>query len=398
MSRQAGLYQWVVTVATQLPHLSQPQATVLALWSFGIVMVGSCGCTTVAAFLATLLGQKENTLRQRLREWYWEAEAKQGPQRQSLAVQPCFAPLLQWILHWWEADEQRLALVLDATTLGQRFTVLALSVVYRGCAIPVAWKVVAATAPGAWKPHWLTLLTHLQASVPAGWTVIVLADRGLYADWLYHHIQHLGWHPFLRINRGGKFRRTAQSPYEWLRMLLPHVGTQWCGDVLCFKHRPLACTLLACWEADYAEPWLVITDLAPEQAQVCWYALRAWVECGFKDVKRGGWQWQHTRITEPARAERFWLALAVATLWAVSVGGHVEATLPASSLTDLPLTHVARRHPSHTSRRRLLSCFRQGRLEILAALLSGEFPWGWFIPEPWPDSLLVKVRSKKTYP
>jgi len=59
-----------------MPHLSKPHAVVLALWSFGMVVTKSCGLTTVAAFLATLLGKKENTLRQRLREWYWEEKQK----------------------------------------------------------------------------------------------------------------------------------------------------------------------------------------------------------------------------------------------------------------------------------------------------------------------------------
>ena len=41
---------------------------------------------------------------------------------------------------------------------------------------------------------------------PHDWTVIVLADRGLYAPWLFRRITRLGWHPFLRINTGGSFR------------------------------------------------------------------------------------------------------------------------------------------------------------------------------------------------
>ena len=54
MSRQDGLSQWIATVSTQMPHLSRPQARVLALWSFGMVVTQSCGLTTVAAFLALL--------------------------------------------------------------------------------------------------------------------------------------------------------------------------------------------------------------------------------------------------------------------------------------------------------------------------------------------------------
>ncbi|MDZ7970276.1 MAG: hypothetical protein RM368_35990 [Nostoc sp. DedSLP03] len=40
----------------------------------------------------------------------------------------------------------------DATTLSDRFSILAISVVYRGCGIPIAWKIVEATKPGSWKP------------------------------------------------------------------------------------------------------------------------------------------------------------------------------------------------------------------------------------------------------
>ncbi|MBH8553306.1 hypothetical protein I8751_13165 [Nostocaceae cyanobacterium CENA357] len=38
----------------------------VAMWSFGIVMTQSSGLTTVSAFLAELLGKKENTVRQQL--------------------------------------------------------------------------------------------------------------------------------------------------------------------------------------------------------------------------------------------------------------------------------------------------------------------------------------------
>lgn len=32
---------------------------------------------------------------------------------------------------------------------------------------------------------------------------------------------------------------------------------------------------------------------------------------GFKDSKRGGWQWQKTKMADPERANQLWLALAV---------------------------------------------------------------------------------------
>ena len=107
-----------------------------------MVLARSCGLTAVTSFLAPLLGKKENTLRQRLREWYYDAKDKRGRNRLTLEVETCFLPLLRWIIAWWQGSQ--LALALDSTALGDRFVVLALSVVYRGCAIPVAWTVLAA--------------------------------------------------------------------------------------------------------------------------------------------------------------------------------------------------------------------------------------------------------------
>jgi hypothetical protein len=188
MSQQSPLSQWIETVSTMLPKLSRPQAKVLAYWSFGMVLAKSCGITLVCAALALQTGSPETNLLQRLREWCYDAEDKKGKKRRELDVSTCFAPLLQWILAWWPADHPRLALALDATTLSNRFTVLVISVGYRGCAIPVAWKVVGALEKGAWQPHWLRLLEKLTGSVPTHWTVIVMSDRGLYAPWLYAKI------------------------------------------------------------------------------------------------------------------------------------------------------------------------------------------------------------------
>ena len=50
------------------------------------------------------------------------------------------------------------------------------------------------------KPYWQQLFQSLKDIVPQDYLVIVSADRGLYADWLYTEIVALGWHPFLRIN------------------------------------------------------------------------------------------------------------------------------------------------------------------------------------------------------
>ena len=271
----------------------------------------------------------------------------------------------------------------------------------RGGAIPVAWRVVAATQPGAWRPHGETLFGHLQGSVPAGWTVSVLADRGLYARWLLTTMQALGWHPFLRINRQGHSRLPASPSSRPLTQVVSRVGQRWAGQVICFTTpaRQRTCTLLARWDAGYRDPWLILTALPPTAVDVAWYGLRAWIACGFKDSKRGGWHWEQTKMLAPARAARLWLALAVATLWTVSVGCQAEVEQPRPQVHQLPEHHIARKRATGQRPPRALSGFRRGRLVILAALcLSQPLPVGALRPEPWPRSPETAVDQRHASP
>jgi hypothetical protein len=91
------------------------------------------------------------------------------------------------------------------------------------------------------------MLCQVHRALPRVWTVIVLADRGLYARWLFRRITRLGWHPFLRINGGGTYRPQGQGRAVALQTLMPEPGTTWQGTGIAFKgrHRQLPCTLLA---------------------------------------------------------------------------------------------------------------------------------------------------------
>src|SRR6266403_3740648 len=394
MSCHPRVTEWTQTIQAHLPHLSKPQATVLALWSLGMVLARSCALTAVAVFLAGWCHRKEQTVRQQLREFCYEVEAKRGDRRQALALEPCFEPLLRWVLSGWQGTQ--VALALDATTLGTRFTVLAISVVYRGCAIPVAWTILLANMPHAWRREWLRMLRQLRPAIPRAWTVIVLADRGLYARWLFRRIVRLSWHPFLRINTGGTFRPQGHVRGVPLQTLVPEPGTSWQGTGIAFKgrHRQLHCTLLACWEAGYKDPWLILTDLPPEASSAGWYGLRAWIEQGFKITKRAGWQWHRTHMTKPERAARLWLAVAVATLWLLSVGGEAEETIPASTVPDVTALIPTPPRMRRATRLRLMSVFRRGWNLILVALLEqAPLPMGRFVPEPWPAVMALEEQA-----
>src|SRR5437868_6910011 len=187
-----------------------------------------------------------------------------------------------------------------------------------------AWAVLPGNAPGAWMGPILRLLRRLRPAVPAGWTVLVLADRGLWSPRLWKRVRDLGWHPLLRIQR-----RTTIAPDGGERRpagALVRPGEAWVGRGRLGwpKGRGLTVTLVAVWTAAQEEPWVVVTDLPPDRVGVSWYALRMWVELGFRALKGLGWQWQRSRRTDPARVARHWLVLAVASLTALAHGTRVE--------------------------------------------------------------------------
>ena len=385
MTRHDRLSQWTDCVSTNMPHLTKPQATLLALWSFGIACTRSCGRLTVATFLALLLRQKVANLEQRLYEWCLDAKDKAGAKRTDLDVSTCFVPLLRWIVSLWTSCQ--IALTLDATSLGDRFVVLAVCVVYRGCAIPIAWTILPAQKKHAWRKEWLRLLRLVRVAIPADWTVLVLSDRGLYARWLFGRIVRLGWHPMMRINQGCKFRPYGQGQFVWLRELVGTVGERWRGTGTAFasKDSHLECTLVAWWGEGHEEPWFVLSDLEADGCDAQWYALRGWCEQSFKCAKRAGWQWQQTQMKEASRASRLWLAMAVATLWMVTIGSDMELG-PSETMPDLPdLSTILGVRAAQ--RPRTLRLFRLGWLWLLVQLIEGqELPMPRrLVPEPWPD-------------
>ena len=134
------------------------------MWRLGRGLARSWALTAVSAGLAPWLGHPDNPLRPRLREFCDEARAKRGTTRQAVVVASCFAPLWAWVLRL--GDGTHVALALAATPWGTGCTLLVISVVYRGCALPLAGTVLTATVEQAWRPAWLRRLRQVYRAVP----------------------------------------------------------------------------------------------------------------------------------------------------------------------------------------------------------------------------------------
>jgi hypothetical protein len=110
------------------------------------------------------------------------------------------------------------------------------------------------------------------------------------------------------------------------------------------------------------------------------YGLRSWIEQGFRCLKGGAYHYQRTRITDPARAERVWLVMAVSLVWTHALGANTSANTsgntsgntgaagePSSEPTESGLIGIFR-----VGVRRVLGVHRSGWIKLLVAALRGE--------------------------
>lgn len=383
--------RWFNILATRFPNLSRAEVRTLALWSFAATLTQHIGLTTCAGFLAPLFDQSFDSVRQRLRELYWDAAQKRGSSRRALNVERCFAPLLRWVLQLWRRttggpdNADPLVLALDATLIRDRLSILSVSVLIRGSAIPVAWTITRAGDEGSWVPLCRRLFERLaEAGVPTDCPVLVLTDRGLESQRIFEAITEHGWHPMMRLTRRGTWREEGQTHWHALSGLLSAPGRYYLGRGHLYKTNPFACTLLAIWEEGHSEPWLLMTDLTPQQCRgngpehdgisAACYGLRAWIEQGFRCLKGGAYHYQRTRIVDPARAERVWLVLAVSLLWTHALGGSLGGGETAAGDTDAGDSAIGGGllGPFKVGVRRVLGVHRSGWIQLLVAALRGE--------------------------
>lgn len=351
----------------------------LAEWVSGVLAADSGLESAVLAALEPEGGGVEAT-RTRLRELLCDGAERAAPCAISLDGEACFAPLLAWVRTWWAGDTVPLAI--DATNLHEREVVLSLSVLDRGCAIPVAWVVVPHRGQGAWLPHLERLLGLLAPAVPPTMTVLVMTDRGLWSPRLWRRITENGWHPLMRIRPDATFAPVGERRQQ-ARELVPGPGGCWVGAGVAYKHAPkrIACTLVVVWRPGQQDPWLLLTDLPPDQVDGSWYGLRTWIELGFRALQSFGWDWERTRRRDPLRIARHWLVLAIATLLSLAVGTRLED----AALRGIPPGRLRRPRTPPPAREREHSVFVRGMRWLHRQVLRGVRWWAlWLLPERLP--------------
>ena len=391
-------YQMQKTTETHLPHLSQPQLTGLALWVCGAILAGSACQNAVASALSPW-----GRLEQPAPVPQGVAVRRQRPDADSLpnptgchALLRAAAEMGPLLVEFGAASPSPWIPPARAIRPPPSSSAWC-TVPPQADAIPVAWRIHGkSTQEGSWMDPTVELLQGTWPHLfPRNMTVIVLCDRGISSPKLWT----ADTRPRLASLYALTGRTSPSAPTVDKRLpalrFVSRPDTAWIGRGTAFS-TPKAqrrCTLLVVWYSEQEEPWIILTDLAPDQVGPSWYALRFWIELGFKALKSLGWKWDKTRRTDPTRVSRHWLVLSVATLLALAYGTRVEDAQErriAPGNLRTPPKALAPNHRDPWSRpARTVSVIRHGIDWLRRLLLKGRL-WSrvWLLPEPWPEPKL----------
>lgn len=358
--------EWYEQIHTMMPMLGKWQALNLALLSFGIVLARTCTISMVAEKLWAL--GKADSVERRVQRFLSNSR---------VCVQACSIAWSRWVLGHLLPYGSRIVLLVDETKLADHLSIMVVALAYRKRAIPLVWNCYHQKQWPCSQVELISQLLRLVAqALPTGEGVapvpvvpLVQADRGIgTSPELAAAIHQIGWHYLFRVQGHCHFweEGTDESEAKAVKTLARR-GGHFCGNGRVFKKAAkqqrqgawLPCRVLVKWPHRFQEPWCLITN--SPYVTAAHYAMRAWEEQSFRDLKSGGWQWQRSRVWNPQHAQRLVLAMSIAYAFVLSVG---TKAIRSGRQTMSQLTRGHSRH---------FSVFRLG-LRYLSQLLSAARP------------------------
>lgn len=187
-------------------------------------------------------------------------------------------------------DQPQVLLLIDVTTLGDRWAVLQVSIPWQRRALPV-WRLVYPTngSEGAQTAGVKAALEGLKRSLPGPQDLfVVVMDRGFPSHALIRYLQQEGWRFVLRVQgtwrvehpqHRGRFRDALGSPAPVL-LAGARLGYGAKG-----RNRHSQANVVFFHGAGHADAWFLITSEADAAEAVAMYRRRMQIEQEFRDLK-----------------------------------------------------------------------------------------------------------------
>lgn len=313
MKIKSRLYNTIIKILSQHKKWLDIRHMFTLVWMVvGVIRSGKISMTAWISYVEGKAQYAQSTQR-RFNRWV---------KNDRINVSELYAPLIQDALLDW--GDHTLYLALDTSRLFEEYCLIRTSVVFRGRAVPMVWKVIEHKSSTVAFDVYKGLLESASRLLPTGVKVVLLADRGFADTDLMKCAKELGWHYRIRIKSNFQVFYKGQwssvealashlQPGEFMFLNDVNLTSQEYGPV----HLALGCS------PDGKEKWYVVSDEAVSYETFKEYGLRFDIEENFLDDKSNGFQLEDSKIRSAKELERLCMVLAVATLYLVSQGVEV---------------------------------------------------------------------------
>jgi len=220
---------------------------------------------------------------------------------------------------------QTVVLVMDGSVAGRSCMALMLHVVYKGRALPLAWRV--RQGPKGHFPEELhiALVELVSGLIPEGTQVVLLGDGEFDGTRLQHTVEGAGWSYVCRTG----CHRTAWWDGATFRLdtlgVCSKPGTLVALSEVWFtreEYGPIM--LICCWAKGCKAPLYLVTNMDTAEEACRLYSKRFRIEPFFSDQKSRGFHLHKSHISDPQRLSRLLIAACLAYIWIVYLGSLCE--------------------------------------------------------------------------
>jgi len=220
---------------------------------------------------------------------------------------------------------ETLVLVMDGSVVGRGCAALMIHVIYKGRALPLAWR-VRQGPKGHFPEEWhIALVELMRACLPEGTQVVFLGDGEFDGTALQATLNEAGWFYACRTAQstvatweGATFRLDTLGACSKPGTLIALKEVQFTRDA----YGPVM--VLSCWAKGYQEPLYLVSNMASAEEACRYYQKRFRIETFFSDQKSRGFHIQKSHIADPQRLSRLLMAACLAYIWIVYLGSVCE--------------------------------------------------------------------------
>ena len=213
-------------------------------------------------------------------------------------------------------------LALDTSLFWDEYCLIRLSVIHRGRAIPVTWRVFEHPSASVSFSDYQSIIQRAVGCLPSGGKVILLADRGfVHTELMRMLTTQLGWSYRIRLKSNSWIWRGGKG---WCQLKDYHLNL---GQAICLHNLRLhkgayygLVHVIIGRNNVNGEFWAIVSDEKTTLKTFSEYGWRFDIEETFLDDQSSGWNIQKSELRDVCALSRLWFILALATLYVTAQG------------------------------------------------------------------------------